>query len=198
MGDFYQEVVLAEHPEELEKRWELPNFFLNSSEQISQIRTIDPHPTEKVYGVYGSRKFLNETYGRVFPVEEFLKDQWPILLDLTNPRSESVMEPSWIQQTLIIRAFRQIGDDSMADQIKARMLSKIYPQKVAVMPATLPEIYNVLTPEQRDYPMILLVDDLPIELKKTIGEFLEEAILTGCTDVQTRILETTLAILRYQ
>lgn len=172
-------------------------------------------PTETPFGVYASRALLSAFhvdtdvphqpatgYARTFPLSFFLNEKWPTLDSLTSndPKNRSESAPSNVQKVWIIRALRRAGLNDLAESIKIDMLRKIYPQKLSVSfefnPNNLANIYLMLSEEQREYPMVIIVDDLPIQLGQTIGDFLQGILLTGCTNSSLQAIKTSLDLLQ--
>ena len=67
------------------------------------------------------------------------------------------------------------------------MLQELYPEKLPVdlIPVrldleTLTQLYSNLSTRQRNYPLVVLMDDLPIQLPRSLGSALEQIALTGC------------------
>lgn len=181
------------------------------SELHDLIKTSSSDPLDSeigLIGVFGSRGLLSpktsgtRTYVRTFPLVVFLREQWPILSDLYDPTSRTLTQPTEIEQTWIIRALRRNNLNREAEIVRANMLRRIYPEKI---PSTVrighPTRENIalvqsrLTFNQKQYPAVVIVDDLPIKLNQTIGELFTEIALTGYTTASQAIIQTSLDLL---
>jgi len=212
--DPYIEVVFPDSADEiLRDRFEMPLFFIvggaddvylssllgRDIQEIVREKSVDPIPKERPYGVYASRSLLlTEGRARTFPLSMFYHEEWPILLDLTRTEI-SVREPTQVEVVWIIRALRRSGLSEMAEKLRTDLLRKIYPKKASVPSEftvdTAGELYLSLSKEQRKYPLVIIIDDLPIQLNKTLGQTLADLTLTQCTDAELRALQTSLELL---
>jgi hypothetical protein len=180
---------------------------------LVETKSVDQIPPWPIYGVYASRFLLPSTgYARVFPLSTLLEDKWPILLNIES-KETSVKEPTNVERVWIIRALRRAGRTfnneqarleliKLASLIRTKMLSQIYPEKLQpeLIPTrldrdSLSRLATELSETQRNYPLIIIVDDLPIQLDKTLGQALTEIILSGCT-TDLPAIQTSLELLR--
>lgn len=212
--DPYREVIFEETPvSTLSDRLLLPLYFvigLADDEYLSQLlgrnihelireRSIDPIPTSP-YVVFASRSLLlNEGWARTFPLSQLYQSEWPSLINI-DYQTPTEREPTLFQQVWLIRALRRGSLGGLADTLRERLLKSIYPQKIRKLPSrltreTLSSLYLKLTPEQRDYSMVIIIDDYPIHLEKTIGDFLKDLALRSCTDADMKAITTTLELL---
>lgn len=216
------EVVLAEDlRSQLRDRYEMPIFFIVGGVDdayLTQLvgqpirnlvlsRSATPNMAEPIFGVYASRDLLasGKGYARVFPLSAFNQKKWPSLNDLNNPQSYEEIRPSNVEMTWIIRAYRRNNMNSEAEQLKSRLLYRIYPnhftseiiRKVIQNPSLniYADLYLLLSDDQRDYPLLRVIDDLVIQLPKTIGQALSEVATKGCTDSDLTVIKTSLEIL---
>jgi len=192
-------------------------------EQIVRQKSVDPIPELKPFGVYASRSLLSSTgYARTFSLGVFLNKEWPILLDITGifgdepnfgeftqERNKSAKIPDQIEIVWIIRALRRIeesfpglGYDNMAEIIRTQLLESIYPEKLPAnkIPTqlnvnALSALYLELSEKQKEYPLVVIIDDLPIQLDKTLGRALTEISLTQCTTANLRAIRTSLDLI---
>ena len=192
-------------------------------EQLVRQKSIDSIPEAKPFGVYASRSLLPTTgYARTFPLDVFFNKEWLILLDITGEfgdepifgeftqeRNKSTKVPTQIETVWIIRALRRIeqlspnrGYSNMAEKIRTRLLENIYREKLPIekVPSqlsvnTLSTLYLELSDEQKEYPLIIIINDLPIQLDKTLGKTLTEVSLTQCTTADLRAIQTSLDLI---
>ena len=220
------EVILPDRASEevLRDRIEMPLFFIVGGADdayLSQIvgsdintlvrsKSVDPVPAAGPYVVYASRALLPTTgFARTFSLSELLDDQWPILLDITQPTQENLAmrSPTNVERTWIIRALRRAQLGNLADEIKRRMLRRLYPQSlstsVQLTVNSLGRLYPQLSSEQRRYPLVVMIDDLPVQLPKSLGDALAEITVTGCLTLPgvdhsflLKALRTSLALLK--
>jgi hypothetical protein len=167
-------------------------------DDIIAAKTVDPLPENKPYLVYASRALLSTSgYARTFPLEDLVEDEWPILIDIVKPaeyvttegtlyKNLSKESPTTIEQTWMIRALRRSELDELAEYLLNKLKRKIYPEKIAkenapraLSAGDLSHLYQKLSPEQRQYPLIILKDDLPVPLPITLGEAIFEIGTTG-------------------
>lgn len=222
------EVVFVEDASPiLRERFEFPLFFLiggADDEYLSKLvgypikslvieKSVDPIPRWPIYGVYASRALLPTSgYARTFPLSVFLEDKWPILVNIES-RDITTKEPTNVERVWIIRALRRaaakINDVQaqseliqLANSIRTKMLSQIYPEKVKseLIPKrldrdSLSRFTMELSETQRNYPLVIIVDDLPIQLNKNLGQALGEIIISGCT-TDLPAIRTSLDLLR--
>jgi hypothetical protein len=99
----------------------------------------------------------------------------------------------------MIRALRRMGQNELANQLRRRMLRSLYPETLTIdrIPLrldlelgraqsrmnsahleSLSRLYLDLSAKQRRYPLFLIVDDLPVQLPKTLGQALGQISLT--------------------
>lgn len=210
------EIVFPDfQPQILQDRYEMPLFFIvggADDDYLSSLvgqdihtivseKSVDPIP-EKPYGVYASRYLLPTTgLARTFPLDVFLNKEWPILLDITEG-NKSFLKPTSVQKVWIIRALRRMNYTDMAETLRNQLLYDIYPQKICPdkMPKeltvnSLAGLYLQLSEEQQNYPLVMIIDDLPIQLDKTLGNTLMEISITKCTITDYRALDTSLKLL---
>jgi hypothetical protein len=195
------EVVFFEDGKQiLKNRFELPIFFIVGGaddiylsnligfpiRQLVTEKSVDSNIPTGMFGVYASRALL-PTFGkaRTFPLTTFLDDEWPVLSDIESLYKDT-RRPTDIEMTWIIRALRRAGRNDLADEIKLKMLSNIYSEKLENkdIPKTwtkesVRELYRKLSETQRNYPLVILVDDLPIRRTTTIGDILLQLISGG-------------------
>lgn len=195
------EVVLSDGQEEvLRDRLEMPLFFIVGGADdayLSQLvgqpisalvasKSLDPVPAEP-YVAYASRALLpGPGFARTFPLARLLEDEWPILPDVTRREGlDSQRVPTNIERVWLIRALRRMGQNGLADELRKKTLRSLYPETLTIdrIPVrldleSLSRLYLDLSPRQRRYPLFLIVDDLPVQLPKTLGEALRQIILT--------------------
>jgi len=196
-------------------RFEMPMFFILGTsddkyqsdlvgqdiQNLVRHKTIDPIPNG-IYGVYASRALLPTSgYARTFPIESFLNETWPILSNINSTKISDI-QPTNIEMTWIIRAFRRANDNQMANAIKYNMLKRLYPEKISNddVPTTLnvnslSVLYTKLSDVQRNYPIYTVINDLPFALNKTLGDVLSQISITGCTSADLKALKISLDLL---
>jgi len=83
------------------------------------------------------------------------------------------------------------------------MLKNLYPQKSKHVLRenqwsleNLAYLNTTLTQTQKNYPVILLADDLPLQLQLTLGQMLNQISLSGCTQANLDMIRTSLQLLR--
>lgn len=212
--DLNTEVVFSEQGQEvLRDRFELPIFFIvGGADDLYHSRligspiwdivcgkTVDT-PIQEPMGVYASRALLlTSGLARTFPISVFLNSEWPILDNIERDEKDT-KTPTNVEKTWVIRALRRMGRDDIANKVRNNMLSKIYPEKLGsdYIPTTNAETLNsILSDEQKNYPLIILVDDLPIQLSTTIGDILKILSLGGPADEKNqRALQTSIQLLQ--
>lgn len=216
--DPLREVVFLEQANQvLRDRFELPLFFIvggaddaylsnlvgTSIRQLVVSKSQDGD-IPGLMGVYASRALL-PTIGkaRTFPLSVFLNDRWPILSNIESFEVDTKV-PTNVERTWIIRSLRRSGQNELANQIRSKMLHEIYPEKLEAKKVptnlnmnTFGQLYLDLSENQRNYPMIILVDDLPIQLPTTIGSALKRLSLNGCTNIaDLKALQTGIQLLQ--
>lgn len=196
---------------------DLMNISVDQLHQIIQEQSVDSgylveDDLSDLIGVFASRANLSKmvinssqpTFARTFPLSAFLKKKWPILRDIQDSSSLDVKIPSTIEQTWIIRALRRNEQEELAEQVRSSMLEDIYPEKLSSEEIPKESQYSIqtlaavnakLNSHQRDYPVVILVDDLPIQLQLTLGQALDQVSLTGCATVNMDIIRTSLQLL---
>ena len=228
MDPFIEVVFPDQQQDVLTDRYIMPLFFLVGSVddnylsklvnqdiyQLVSSRSVDNIPNETPFGVYASRSSLsNSSYARVFSLEAFLNNTWPILVDIDEDGSDkynkSMRQPTHVEMVWIIRAFRRmeeaypgLGYGDTTELIRTRLMEGIYKHKISknMIPETLnvntlSELYINLSDEQRDYPLVIIIDDLPIQLDKTLGKTLAEITVTNCTQAKLDAIDTSLKLL---
>lgn len=216
------EVVLQDSNKQIfQDRYEMPLFFIvggNDDHYLSMLvgqdivelveeKTLDYIP-EKPYGVYASRGLLPiNGLARTFTLDIFLNEEWPILLDVSEneypqEQNKSTRIPDQIEIVWIIRALRRMNNIEMAEKVRIKLLRGIYPEKISSRKIplqlnvnTLSRLYLELSDEQKKYPLVIIIDDLPIQLNTTLGDTLVEISLTQCTTSNLRVLQTSLDLL---
>lgn len=192
------EVVLQDGQEEvLRDRLEMPLFFIVGGADdvyLSQLvgqpisslvasKSVDPVPATP-YVAYASRVLLpGPGFARTFPLSRLLEEKWPILQDVTRKENlDSERVPTNIEQTWIIRALRRMGQNQLANRLRKKMLRSLYPETLPIPRhldlESLSRLYLDLSPRQRRYPLFLIVDDLPVQLPKSLGQALRQISLT--------------------
>ena len=193
--------------------------------QLVQKYSVDPFPPEDMtggmsgdmIGVFASRALLRQNldesdntdelvWVRTFPVSTFLNSAWPILRQVYDPQSIDVSVPTEIERTWIVRAFRRNHQDELAEIIRTDMLRRIYPEKISTFVNSslsqelsqdqIAQLEAQLTRVQRQYPAVIIVDDLPIKLAQTIGEIFTSISLTGCTTADQLTIQTSIDLLK--
>ena len=110
--------------------------------------------------------------------------------------------PTNIESVWIIRALKRIGNKELADVVKYNMLNRIYPEKInkQCIPTnlnanTLSDLYLKLSDAQKEYKLMIIEDDLPIQQNKTIGEAISDIALKQCTNASLYSIQTSLYLL---
>jgi hypothetical protein len=211
------EVVFTEGADTvLRDRFELPLFFIVGGADDAYLSKIIGQPiralvlsktvdinSEESMGVYASRYLLpSRGRARSFPLSTFLNDEWPILSNIESTEKDTKI-PTNVEITWIIRALRRAGQLDLANKIRNKMIHRIYPEKIKAekVPTdfninTLAQLYLDLSDSQRDYPLVMLVDDLPIQLPISLGQILVQISITGCTNLTNmKALETSIRLL---
>lgn len=218
--DPVKEVIFTEQEDQvLRDRFEFPIFFIVGGADDSYLSSLVGSPIRQlvtsktadvvtsgndVIGVYASRALLPTSgKARIFPLMTFLDDQWPILSNIESFDKDTKI-PSNIERTWIIRALRRSGYDDLANKIRSKMLHRLYPEKLESQKIpqnwsseSFADLYLDLSEAQRKYPMIILVDDLPIKLPITIGEMLQSLSLGGyINEDNIKALQTSIQLLK--
>jgi len=187
----------------------LPGFFiingvddyylssLGQSDIINLVttQTIDTINSSELIGVYASRGLLHETYCRTFSVNEFLNDQWKSLADVSNKSSEILITPNLSEMGWIIRACRRNNRLDLVNQIKHRMISSIYPEKIYFdikLPSDLVDLLEIINDNQDKYNTFTIFNDTVFFLKETVGDFLVRIINKKYNNTDINILTDTL------
>ena len=216
--DPFIEVVFSEQADQvLRDRFEFPLFFIVGATDDTYLSNIVGTPIRQLVasksvdnniegpmGAYASRALLS-TIGRArtFPLSTFLNNQWPILSDIESTEKD-LKTPTNVEQTWIIRALRRAGQQDLAMKVRSKMLHAIYPEKLEheKVPHNLNmeafrQLYLDLSETQRNYPIVILVDDLPIQLPTTIGEMLQKLTVIECADDNNlKALQTSIQLLQ--
>lgn len=176
-------------------------------------RSVDPIPSTLLMVVYASRSSLNETWARTFPLSLLAQERWPILTDLSNPGSKSVRRPTTIEQTWILRALDRCITSgkydlrSLYDVIRNRMLRSLYSETLSLsirwdqidnntdLQELLQRVLRKLSEEQLDYPLYILVDDLPIQYNLTFREVAKQLQAGPCSSADLRAIRTSVELI---
>jgi len=171
------------------------------------------------FGVYASRStVISETWARTFPLSLLLQKEWPILDELSTPSSQNFSRPDHIQQTWILRAIDRVIDSNLKhniqitswqflyDNLRDSMLESIYPQTLSLtirwpndnnqnLQYLLRRVFEKLSEQQLDYPLYILVDDLPIQYNLTFRDVRDQLAAGPCSSADLRAIRTSVELI---